>query len=167
MKNLIVDPWCSVPFRSDLSAPPPGVGGLLMTDTTTTPRAPRPLCLPAPRSGCPLVWCCVPVCEPASHFSSWFARGPDGGNAAFELPFGRHRSILGLIVLGSSAVHNPVTLVSCPRIGRIIQQNSKISLSQGGWCYGPCQLSKSIGPTLRVPVVKSMLRFTDPFLNTT
>ena len=54
-------------------------------DTTTTPRAPRPLCLPAPRSGCPLVWCCVPVCEPAPHFSSWFARGPDGGNAAFEL----------------------------------------------------------------------------------
>ena len=44
---------------------------------------------------------------------------------------------------------------------------SRIQRFLGGWCYGPCQLSKSIGPTLRVPVVKSMLRFTDPFLNTT
>ena len=73
----------------------------------------------------------------------------------------RETSIDSVIVLGSSAVHNPVTLVSCPRIGRIQR------FSEGRWCYGPCQLSKSIGPTLRVPVVKSLLRFKDPFLNTT
>lgn len=167
MKNLIVDPWCSVPFRSDLSAPPPGVGGLLMTDTTTTPRAPRPLCLPAPRSGCPLVWCCVPVCEPAPHFSSWFARGPDGGNAAFELPLGRHRSIPGLCwapVQCTIQFQKRLHSFLAPELAEFF---SRIQRFLGGWCYGPCQLSKSIGPTLRVPVVKSMLRFTDPFLNTT